>query len=65
MVDGEDSMAVTPRRRRFTLDEYHRMGETGTLGEDDRAALRVPISDETFSPAASPALTVTLRDLLG
>ena len=39
MVDGEDSMAVTLRRRRFTLDEYHRMGETGILGEDDRVEL--------------------------
>ncbi|MGH7309226.1 MAG: Uma2 family endonuclease, partial [Candidatus Rokuibacteriota bacterium] len=27
------------RRRRFTLDEYHRMGEAGILGEDDRLEL--------------------------
>ena len=39
MADGEDSMAVTLRRRRFTLDEYHRMGETGILGPDDRVEL--------------------------
>jgi Uma2 family endonuclease len=39
MADGEDSMAVALRRRRFTLDEYHRMGETGILGEDDRVEL--------------------------
>src|SRR6266850_2768930 len=39
MTDGEDSMAVTLRRRRFTLDEYHRMGETGILGLDDRVEL--------------------------
>ncbi len=32
-------MALTLRRRRFTLDEYHRMGETGILGEDDRVEL--------------------------
>ncbi|MBI3634666.1 MAG: Uma2 family endonuclease [Candidatus Rokubacteria bacterium] len=32
-------MAVALRRRRFTLDEYHRMGETGILGEDDRVEL--------------------------
>lgn len=32
-------MAVTLRRRRFTLDEYHRMGEAGILGEDDRVEL--------------------------
>ena len=32
-------MAVTLKRRRFTLDEYHRMGEAGILGEDDRVEL--------------------------
>ena len=39
MADGEDSMAVTVKRRRFTLDEYHRMGKTGILGPDDRVEL--------------------------
>ena len=39
MVDGEETMAVTLKRRRFTLDEYHRMGEAGILGEDDRVEL--------------------------
>ena len=39
MADDEDGMAITLRRRRFTLDEYHRMGETGILGEDDRVEL--------------------------
>jgi Uma2 family endonuclease len=39
MADGEDTMALTLRRRRFTLDEYHRMGEAGILGEDDRVEL--------------------------
>ena len=39
MADGEDGMAVALRRRRFTLDEYHRMGETGILGPDDRVEL--------------------------
>ena len=32
-------MAVALRRRRFTLDEYHRMGETGILGPQDRVEL--------------------------
>ena len=39
MADGEDTMAVALRRRRFTLDEYHRMGETDILVEDDRVEL--------------------------
>jgi Uma2 family endonuclease len=39
MAEGEDTMALTLRRRRFTLDEYHRMGEAGILGEDDRVEL--------------------------
>ena len=32
-------MAVTLLRRRFTADEYHRMGQAGILGEDDRLEL--------------------------
>jgi Uma2 family endonuclease len=39
MADGEDSMAVTLRRHRFTLDEYHRMAATGILGEDAHVEL--------------------------
>ena len=39
MKEPEDSMAVTLKRRRFTLDEYHRMGEAGILHEDDRVEL--------------------------
>ena len=32
-------MAVVLKRRRFTLEEYHRMGETGILDEDERVEL--------------------------
>lgn len=32
-------MAVMRKRRRFTLEEYHRLGETGILGEDERVEL--------------------------
>jgi len=32
-------MAVMPKRRRFTLEEYHRMGEAGILDEDERVEL--------------------------
>jgi Uma2 family endonuclease len=39
MSRREHDMAVTLTRRRFTLDEYHRMGEAGILGEDDRVEL--------------------------
>ncbi len=32
-------MAVQLLRRRFTVDEYHKMGQVGILGEDDRLEL--------------------------
>ena len=32
-------MGVELKRRLFTVDEYHRMGEVGILGEDDRIEL--------------------------
>ena len=32
-------MAIAWRTRRFTVAEYHRMGETGILDEDDRVEL--------------------------
>jgi Uma2 family endonuclease len=30
---------MVPERRKFTLEEYHRLGEMGFLGEDDRVEL--------------------------
>jgi Uma2 family endonuclease len=39
MAEHEETMAVTLKRRRFTLDEYHRMGEAGILHEDSRVEL--------------------------
>jgi len=39
MAEPEETMAVTATRRRFTLDEYHRMGEVGILRPDDRVEL--------------------------
>ena len=35
-----DSSAVRISRRRFTIDDYHRMGEAGVPMEHDRVALR-------------------------
>ena len=32
-------MTAAPLRHAFTVDEYHRMGEAGILGEDDRVEL--------------------------
>ena len=34
-----DTVAVRIPRRRFTIDEYHRMGDAGVLTEDDRVEL--------------------------
>jgi Uma2 family endonuclease len=47
-------------RRRFTADEYQRMGEAGILGEDDRVEL---IDGEivTMSPVGSPTSSAVDR----
>ncbi len=36
---GSISDAVTIRKRKFDVDEYHRLGEAGILNEDDRVEL--------------------------
>jgi Uma2 family endonuclease len=36
---GSISDTVTLRKRKFDVDEYHRLGEAGILGEDDRIEL--------------------------
>ena len=60
MAENEDDMAIALRRRRFTLDEYHRMGETGILGEDDRVEL---IEGEIIemTPIGSPHASTVAR----
>jgi hypothetical protein len=35
-----EATATRPRHR-FTVEEFHRMGEAGILGEDDRVVLDV------------------------
>jgi Uma2 family endonuclease len=53
-MDGMASAAPAPvARHLFTVDEYHRMGEAGIFGEDDRVEL---IEGEIIemSPIGSP-----------
>jgi hypothetical protein len=53
------ALEIDISRRRFTLDEYHRMGKVGILHEDDRVELiqgeivQMPPSDP-FTPPGSP-----------
>ena len=53
-------MAVELRRRRFTIDEYERMAETGILDEDDRVEL---IEGEIveMSPIGPPHASIVAR----
>lgn len=39
MTEPEETMAVPLKRRRFTLDQYHRMGEVGIFHPQDRVEL--------------------------
>src|SRR2546421_6219680 len=34
-IEAEGDMTIAPAKHTFTVDEYHRMGEAGILGEDD------------------------------
>ena len=58
--------AVDVPRRRFTIDEYHRMGEVGVLTEDDRVEL---LGGEIvqMSPIGSPhaGCVARLTELFG
>lgn len=38
-VDFEDEIEVEPQRRRFTVDEFQRMGEAGIFAPDERLEL--------------------------
>jgi Uma2 family endonuclease len=55
MVPRSRTQAITADvpRRRFTIDEYHRMGEAGVLGEDDRVEL-LDGAIVQMSPIGSP-----------
>ena len=63
-------MSVLVAGKSFTLEEYHNLGETGVLGEDDRVEL---IEGELVAMAAIKGphmlginrLTYTLVDILG
>jgi Uma2 family endonuclease len=57
---GEDEMAVTLKRRRFTLEEYHRLGETGIINEDERVEL-VEGDIVEMSPIGWPHASVVAR----
>jgi hypothetical protein len=55
-----DAVAVRLPRRRFTVDEYHRMGEAGVLAEDDRVG-----RGRLVSPLAFPRVRFRTSEILG
>ena len=57
---GEDEMAVVLKRRRFTLEEYQRLGETGIIQEDERVEL-VEGEIVEMSPIGRPHASVVAR----
>jgi Uma2 family endonuclease len=53
-------MAVVLKRRRFTLEEYQRLGETGILHEDERVEL-VEGEIVEMSPIGRPHASIVAR----
>jgi Uma2 family endonuclease len=58
------AVVETPESRRFTVDEYHRMGETGILSPDERVELLwgvvCPMSPKSRAHVVSANLTYDL-----
>lgn len=55
-----ETTAVRIPRRRFTVDEYHRMGEAGVLTEDDRVEL-LDGAIVRMSPIGTPHASTVAR----
>jgi Uma2 family endonuclease len=58
---GSISDAVTFRKRKFDVDEYHRLGEAGILNHDDRVEL---IEGEVIEPAPITGEHATVVSIL-
>ena len=54
---------VEVKRRRFTVDEYHRMIETGILREGERIELIT--RGGSVSPQAFPDVVLAVDEILG
>src|SRR5262245_22217215 len=59
-TSGDDAMAVELKRRRFTVEEFQRMGELGILDDDERVEL---IDGEIveMTPIGPPHASVVAR----
>src|SRR5207247_3212709 len=62
--EGPDTMGMPLAHRRFTVDEYYRMAETGILAEDDRVELLDGEIVEMSPIGPRHAATVTRLDHL-
>ncbi len=58
-------MALQLVRRRFTVDEYHRMGQAGIFGDDDRVELIDGEIVEMTPIGSRHAACVAAADVLG